>query len=51
MIANVDPFTRLHTGESRLYTGAAAAFLTHETVRHTAGEYAWGVVNTNRTEG
>lgn len=49
--ANVLQKTRLHTDESRLYTGASRLFATHETVKHTAGEYARGDVNTNSVEG
>jgi hypothetical protein len=30
---------RLHTDESRLYMGADELFASHETVRHSAGEY------------
>lgn len=48
---NVDPDTRLHTDESRLYKGADAAFKTHETVVHSSGEYARGDVHTNSAEG
>lgn len=48
---NVHPDTRLHTDESKLYVGADAHTATHETVRHTAGEYARGDVNTNSVEG
>lgn len=48
---NVHPASRLHTDESRLYTGASAAFFSHETVRHSWGEYARGDVNTNSAEG
>ena len=47
---NVHPATRLHTDESRLYTGADAVFASHETVRHSGG-YARGDVNTNSAEG
>ena len=50
-MANVDPATRLHTDESRLYVGAADVFASHETVKHSAGEYARGDVNTNSAEG
>ncbi len=35
----------------RLYTGADAAFATHETVKHSAGEYVRGDVHTNSAEG
>lgn len=48
---NVHPASRLHTDESRLYVGADAHTATHETVRHSAGEYARGDVNTNSAEG
>ncbi|WP_439476003.1 IS1595 family transposase [Brevundimonas sp.] len=48
---NVHPATRLHTDESRLYTGSADVFASHETVKHSAGEYARGDVNTNSAEG
>lgn len=48
---NVAPESRLHTDESRLYTGSADVFAAHETVRHTAGEYARGDVHTNSAEG
>lgn len=48
---NVDPASRLHTDESRLYFGADAHAATHETVKHSAGEYARGDVNTNSVEG
>ena len=48
---NVHPASRLHTDESRLYVGAADVFASHETVKHSAGEYARGDVNTNSAEG
>lgn len=48
---NVHPASRLHTDESRLYVGAADVFAAHETVKHSAGEYARGDVNTNSAEG
>lgn len=48
---NVHPATRLHTDESRLYTGSADLFASHETVKHSAKEYARGDVNTNSAEG
>ncbi|MEJ6790481.1 IS1595 family transposase [Brevundimonas sp. BR2-1] len=47
----VHPASRLHTDESRLYTGAADVFASHETVKHSRGEYARGDVNTNSAEG
>ncbi len=46
---NIARETRLHTDESRLYPGADVA--AHETVRHSAKEYARGDVNTNSVEG
>ena len=48
---NVARETRLHTDESRLYTGAAALFASHETVKHSAKEYVRGDVHTNCAEG
>ncbi len=48
---NVHPASRLHTDESRLYTGSADVFASHETVKHSWGEYARGDVNTNSAEG
>ncbi len=48
---NVDPGSRLHTDESRLYTGADQHPATHETVKHRGGEYARDDVNTNSVEG
>jgi transposase-like protein len=36
---NVSKESRLHTDESRLYTGADTHFEAHKTVRHTAKEY------------
>jgi transposase-like protein len=49
--ANIDRETRIHTDESRLYTGLDMSFADHESVRHSAGEYARGDVNTNSVEG
>lgn len=51
VLENVHPASRLHTDESRLYRGAADVFASHETVRHSHGEYARGDVNTNSAEG
>jgi hypothetical protein len=48
---NIAKESRLHTDESRLYFGADQHFAAHETVRHSAGEYARGDVNTNSAEG
>lgn len=47
---NIAPESRLHTDESSLYKGADQAFAAHETVKHSAGEYARGDVNTNSAE-
>jgi transposase-like protein len=43
--------TRLQTDESRLYTKVGANFAAHETVNHSAKEYARGDVTTNSVEG
>ncbi len=48
---NIAKESRLHTDESRLYTGADQYFASHETVKHSAKEYARGDVNTNSVEG
>ncbi len=48
---NIHHETRLHTDESRLYTGANALFASHETVNHSRKEYARGDVTTNSAEG
>lgn len=48
---NVAKETRLHTDESRLYTGADRHFLAHETVMHSAKEFVRGDVHTNSAEG
>jgi transposase-like protein len=48
---NIAKETRLHTDESRLYTGADNYFASHETVKHSVKEYARGDVNTNSVEG
>src|ERR1035437_3285881 len=48
---NIAKESRLHTDESRLYTGADIYFASHETVKHSIGEYARGDVNTNSAEG
>jgi hypothetical protein len=45
--ANVRKESRLHTDESRLYTKVGADFAAHETVNHSAKEYARGDVTTN----
>jgi transposase-like protein len=48
---NIAKESRLHTDESRLYFGSDQHFASHETVRHSAGEYARDDVNTNSAEG
>lgn len=48
---NIAEETRLQTDESKLYTGADAAFASHETVKHSAGEYVRGDIHTNSAEG
>ena len=50
VMENVSPESRLHTDESRLYTGAGKAFEAHETVKHSAKEYARGDVTSNSAE-
>jgi len=50
VLENVDRETRLMTDESRLYSGAEEAFQSHETVKHTAGEYVRGDVYSNTVE-
>jgi len=51
LVRNADRKSRLHTDESRLYPEVGKEFATHETVRHSAKEYAVGDVNTNSIEG
>ena len=48
---NISHESRLHTDESNLYFGAGNHFATHETVKHSAYEYARGDVTTNSVEG
>lgn len=48
---NVDPQSRLQTDESRLYTGMDKEVRSHETVKHSAGEYVRGDVHINSAEG
>ena len=48
---NIAKESRLHTDESRLYTFVGTQFAAHETVKHSAKEYARGDVNTNSVEG
>jgi transposase-like protein len=51
VLDNVSRASRLHTDESKLYMGADAFFKSHETVNHSAKEYARGDVTTNSAEG
>jgi transposase-like protein len=48
---NVSKDARLMTDESKLYHGADQHFASHETVKHSAKEYARGDVHTNTIEG
>jgi len=49
--ANIAHESRLHTDESRLYTEIGELFGTHETVKHSVGEYVRDDVHTNSAEG
>lgn len=51
VVENVAKEASLFTDESRLYMGADAHVVSHETVHHASGEYARGIVNTNTIEG
>jgi hypothetical protein len=51
VVQNADTKSRLHTDESRLYHAVGSEFATHETVNHSAKEYARGDVTTNSVEG
>lgn len=51
LVRNVSRETRLHTDESRLYTETGREFAQHETINHSAKEYARGDVTTNSVEG
>lgn len=48
---HANPASRLHADESNPYPRNGKRFASHETVRHSAGEYARGDVNTNSVEG
>jgi transposase-like protein len=48
---NIAKEATLHTDESRLYASAANLVTTHETVKHSAGEYVRDHVHTNTIEG
>lgn len=47
---NVAKESRFYTDESRLYTEVGRTFAAHETVRHSAGEYARDGVHSNTIE-
>ena len=47
---NVHRETRLHADESRLYVRVGAEYAAHETVNHSAKEYARGDITTNTFE-
>jgi transposase-like protein len=51
VVDNIAKESRLHTDESRLYGFIGSHFAAHETVKHSAHEYARGDVNTNSVEG
>ena len=53
LLANLHSFTHLVTDEGGHYQSAKleAHFLSHNTVNHSAGEYARGIVHTNTIEG
>lgn len=48
---NIARESRLHTDESKLYSGADLFFMSHETVVHSKKEYARGDVHVNSAEG
>lgn len=48
---NIAHESMLFTDESRLYPAVGASFLSHMTVKHSAGEYVRGGVHTNTIEG
>ncbi len=51
LVTKADRKSRLHTDESNLYPTVGTEFATHETVRHSAKEYARDDVTTNSVEG
>lgn len=51
IVKHADRKSRLHTDESTLYPAIGAEFAKHETVRHSAREYARDDVTTNTVEG
>jgi transposase-like protein len=51
LVRNVPRETTLYSDESRLYTETGREYSAHETVNHSAKEYARGVIHTNTIEG
>ncbi len=51
LMNNLHRSSVLHTDESTLYTPLAKVFKSHDTVRHSGGEYVRGTVHTNTVEG
>jgi transposase-like protein len=51
MATNIAKESRIHTDESHLYKIAPWRFSKHETIKHSAKEYARGDVTTNTVEG
>lgn len=51
LVTHADRKSRLHTDESKLYPAVGKEFAKHETVLHSAKEYARGDVTTNTVEG
>lgn len=51
VVENIARESVLNTDESHLYDGSLLHVAAHETVKHTAGEYARGNVTTNSVEG
>jgi transposase-like protein len=51
LVKNASRKSRLHTDESNLYARVGREFVNHETVNHSAKEYARGDVTTNSIEG
>lgn len=49
-VRNADRANRLHTDESNLYSSFGGEFAAHETVNHSAKEYACGDVTANSVE-
>lgn len=51
LFANVNKASDIVTDESPIYPGAAANFIQHSTVNHSADEYVRGDIHTNTIEG